>query len=753
MTAPCALRGVRELVRRHVGVRADGIDLELRPAADGVHRHSYEVRAGRLRVTGTDPVAIAAGLARFAKQQCGVSASWDDERWLDLPAHLDDVAEVEHSTELEHRYYLNFVTYGYTAAFWDWNRWERELDWMALHGINRPLMAIGHEAVLLATYRELGLDDAQILDWIGSPAHFPWTWMGNTNRWGGPVPADWIDRHLALARRVLARQRELGMSPVLPGFAGHIPAALATATAREVEWQGWLTPVLEPGDEAFARAADVFYAQQARLLGDADYVAIDPFIESVPPSGDPADLAELARGLYAAMSAAKPHATLVLQGWPFHYRKGFWSPARIDAFLGGVPTDRVLLLDLWAEHAPMWRSSNGAWGRPWLWCAGHNFGGRPALFGDLAGLHRDLGEARSAADRGRLVGFGLAMEAIENNAVFYELATDLVWSPVDALEDWLLAFAGQRYRTDAPEAAQAWTLLAATLYAPGRTRSIPSPVIARPWSASAPFAAQRLAGEFLDTTAVDRPSANIDAENDPAVLGDLGAVADAAELLARLADGAAGDVPDALRRDVAELTGHVVAQHARLAIREILDAHAAENAAGVRAAGDRLSRSILDLDELAATRPESLVGGWIGAARAWGGTPEEQAVLERDARSLVSVWGLQTSGLHDYSGRHWSGLLRDYYLPRWRAWTRWLAESLETGAASDDTVLRERITAIEEDWRNATDPVACRYSRVPVGDTLILARRLLADRRPDLERLRRKSPTQHPNATPTLQPQ
>src|SRR5665648_538787 len=93
-------------------------------------------------------------------------------------------------------------------------------------------MAIGHEAVLLATYRELGLDDAQILDWIGSPAHFPWTWMGNTNRWGGPVPADWIDRHLALARRVLARQRELGMSPVLPGFAGHIPAALATATAR-----------------------------------------------------------------------------------------------------------------------------------------------------------------------------------------------------------------------------------------------------------------------------------------------------------------------------------------------------------------------------------------------------------------------------------------------------------------------------------------------------------------------------------------
>ncbi len=28
-------------------------------------------------------------------------------------------------------------------AWWDWERWEREIDWMALNGINLPLAFTG----------------------------------------------------------------------------------------------------------------------------------------------------------------------------------------------------------------------------------------------------------------------------------------------------------------------------------------------------------------------------------------------------------------------------------------------------------------------------------------------------------------------------------------------------------------------------------------------------------------------------------
>lgn len=32
-------------------------------------------------------------------------------------------------------------------AFWQWDRWEQEIDWMALHGINLPLAFVGQEAI------------------------------------------------------------------------------------------------------------------------------------------------------------------------------------------------------------------------------------------------------------------------------------------------------------------------------------------------------------------------------------------------------------------------------------------------------------------------------------------------------------------------------------------------------------------------------------------------------------------------------
>lgn len=32
-------------------------------------------------------------------------------------------------------------------VWWDWQRWEKEIDWMALQGINLPLAFTGQEAI------------------------------------------------------------------------------------------------------------------------------------------------------------------------------------------------------------------------------------------------------------------------------------------------------------------------------------------------------------------------------------------------------------------------------------------------------------------------------------------------------------------------------------------------------------------------------------------------------------------------------
>ena len=39
---------------------------------------------------------------------------------------------------------MNVCTVSYSSSFWDWNRWEKEIDWMALNGVNMPLSFTGY---------------------------------------------------------------------------------------------------------------------------------------------------------------------------------------------------------------------------------------------------------------------------------------------------------------------------------------------------------------------------------------------------------------------------------------------------------------------------------------------------------------------------------------------------------------------------------------------------------------------------------
>ncbi|UOE44413.1 alpha-N-acetylglucosaminidase TIM-barrel domain-containing protein [Agromyces larvae] len=666
---------------------------EMAAGAGDAAAGGFEASGGLLTLRGTDAVAAASAYARYLHLQ-GRRITWEAPTLVPPFRAWPDAPATSFGTPFAIRYHLNVVTHGYSTPFWTWERWERELDWMALHGVTHPLVLTAYEVVLEETLRRSGVGEAEARAWVGGAPHVPWMSMGGMHDFGGPLPGSWGERRVRLARRILARARELGMIPVLPLTGGHVPRSLAGPDAPEIEWQGWRTPALDPSSDAYAALVRTFLGVQREVLGDPGpnpVIAVDPYIESVPPSGDLAALAAAGGGVHRAIAAAAPGATWLLQGWPFHYHRAFWTSERIDAYLSEVPDESLLLIDLWGEHAPMWRG--GMHGRRWLWTAVHNFGGRFALFGDLDGLARDVLELASERPA-RLEGVGLAPEAIENNTVYYELATDLVWGPVDP-STWVDEFAVQRYGLDDERARVAWRLLASTLYAPGRTRSIPSPVIARPWHAAAPFAAQRLAGEALPEPA--RMSANIDAENDPAVLGDLPRIARAARELAAISDLA--PQRRALEHDVAELTGHVLAQQARVHIRGILAAVAARDPAGVHDCLERLRADLLDLDALAATVPSSRVETWLDAARAWAETPEEAAIMERDARSLVSVWGHQSSGLHDYSGRHWAGLVSGLYLPRWQAWAEWLAEAAGRGGSPDVEVLRERVVAIEENWR------------------------------------------------------
>ena len=69
-------------------------------------------------------------------------------------------------------------------SWWDWERWQKEIDWMALHGINMPLAITGEEYTWYVVYKEMGFTDDDLKDFFLWPFLFRMVLDGQL-RWLG----------------------------------------------------------------------------------------------------------------------------------------------------------------------------------------------------------------------------------------------------------------------------------------------------------------------------------------------------------------------------------------------------------------------------------------------------------------------------------------------------------------------------------------------------------------------------------------
>lgn len=96
--------------------------------------------------------------------------------------------------------------------------------------------------------------------------------------------------------------------------------------------------------------------------------SMDTFNEEMPGSNDPAYLRASNAAIFAGMNASDPKGTYVMQGWLFVNSPDFWTPTAVEAYLSGVPDDRMLVLDLFTEAQPAWQRYSSYFGKPWIWC-------------------------------------------------------------------------------------------------------------------------------------------------------------------------------------------------------------------------------------------------------------------------------------------------------------------------------------------------------------------------------------------------
>ena len=166
-------------------------------------------------------------LNHYLKYYCLTNVSWYAADPIELPDTLPLVTnKINVESRVKNRFFLNYCTFGYTMPWWHWEDWERFIDWMALNGINLPLAITGQEAIWYNVWKDLGMSDEQIRSYFTGPAHLPWHRMSNLDYWQGSLPLSWLESQKELQIKIIQRERELNMRPVLPAFSGHVPKEL-----------------------------------------------------------------------------------------------------------------------------------------------------------------------------------------------------------------------------------------------------------------------------------------------------------------------------------------------------------------------------------------------------------------------------------------------------------------------------------------------------------------------------------------------
>ncbi len=119
--------------------------------------------------------------------------TWSCERW-------EHEAHFNLGVETEQWWFHTYAVLADSYVWWKWDQWEKEIDWMALQGINLPLAFTGQEAIWQKVFqvdhiflfpnivdlysRSSPLKNSLMIFWLGSPVRLSgFFWCQGVGHW------------------------------------------------------------------------------------------------------------------------------------------------------------------------------------------------------------------------------------------------------------------------------------------------------------------------------------------------------------------------------------------------------------------------------------------------------------------------------------------------------------------------------------------------------------------------------------------
>jgi alpha-N-acetylglucosaminidase len=645
---------VKALVKRRAPWLSNHIVFE--PLKDGKsEKVELQTIKNRLVIRASGSNAAAVGVNWYLKYYCHRSMSHMGDNLSPVLPIPDVAKKVTVQAKAKYRYALNYCTYNYTMSFFSWPDWERELDWMALNGVNTMLTVEGMEAVWQNTLRKTGYTESEINKFIVGPAYTAWWLMGNIEGWGGAMPQSQIDNRKLIQQKMIKRMNELGIQPVLQGFYGMVPSTLKNKSKAHIidqgTWGAFKRPdILDPTDPEFGHMAGIYYTEIQKLYGkNIRFFAGDPFHEGGKTEG--VDLKKAGAAIQASMQHYYPGSTWVLQGWQDNPKQ---------AMLDGLDKSKVLVQELFGEFTNNWEKRKAYDNTPFIWCSVNNFGERPGVYGKLQRFADEVYRTRKSEYGSYLKGVGIMPEGINNNPPDYDLMLELGWHQelVDT-KSWINTYAQYRYGVNNAYASSAWQGFLQTIY-----QSLPG--------------YQEGAGESIFCA---RPALKVKSISSWGTLTrnyDTLKFENAVKEFAKAAPALKKSAT--YKIDLINMVRQVLANKGTLVFNDMVTAYNNKNLQAFDVTSAKFLHMIRLTDDLLNTDSYFRLNTYLKQAINNGNTADEKANNLKNELMQITYWGENVraeDNLHEYAYKEWAGLMDGYYLPRWEIYFDYLRGNLQ----------------------------------------------------------------------------
>jgi alpha-N-acetylglucosaminidase len=686
---------VKQLAARRIPSLSNKIVFKKIPNTS-IDTASYATQGGKLWIQASTTSAAAYALNDFLQKYLQISFSETGDNTGAIVSLPLITKPVTLSAFFPIRYALNYCTYNYTMSFWSWQDWEKELDVMALNGVNLMLAPIGTEEVWQKTLAEFGFTDAEIRAYIPGPAFNAWWLMGNLEGWGGPVSNQMIHHWTALQQKILKRMQELGIQPVVQSFWGMVPSTLKAKfpDATIVDQGKWLgmyqrPSILVPQDSLFAKMSNVYYKHFKALYGNNfKFLGGDLFHEGGKTAG--MNLKELGTLIQADMQKHFPKSNWVMQGWQDNPKA---------AMLQGLDKKSTLILDLLGDRSETWEKRNGYEQFPWLWCTITNFGGKNSMEGKLSRVITEPKRAANSTLGKTLMGVGIIPEGIENNSIIYQTTFNAAWHKnIEPVESYIEQYTTARYGNNDAQLKKAWQYLLQSVYishALVQAGGYESIFCGRPDSA------------IISTISCCGPK---DRLYDKELLWQAGKIF--AELAPKYKNN------PAFAFDLTDIWRQIINLKGRQYYDAFMQALKQKNKKAFNENSQQFMELLLLQNEWTGTNSKFRVGTWINKAKNMLPNDADKKLAEWNARTQITYWGNDNPKtlLHEYANKEWNGLLTDLYLARWLTFFEWANAKMD-GA----TTTFPDFFAMEKKWANDNN----NYTSETEGDVFLILNKVV----------------------------